>query len=340
MKKVLVAGIGGASLGTEIMKCLRLSDRYEIFGCDISRYAYGHYAGLASYTEVLSSERYSKELLDYAFRKKIDGIIAGAGTPLHLLNEMQPALAAAGITLIGNNTRTVSLAKDKRAVADVFDKAGILHPKWIAPTHSQDDRLRSLIVPLIVKPSSGSGASRFVFLAEDAAAASIYIDYLIRNGLPPIVQEYVPDDEGEFSVGALNRSDGSWVGAIVMRRAFINELSIRSKTKLGTISSPYGQGEFGAFPEVVAAARDIASALKSTGPLNIQGRMRRGQFFPFEVNARFSGSCFVRALAGFNEVDLVTGELLLGERMQMPQIRFGWALRGLSEVFVEKKTLK
>jgi carbamoyl-phosphate synthase large subunit len=340
MMKVLVAGIGGASLGTEIMKCLRLSGRYEILGCDISRYAYGHYSDLASHTEVLSLENYRQDVLSLATHRKVDGIIAGAGTPLRLLNEMQPDLAEAGIALIGNNTRTISLADDKRAIAAAFDQAGILQPGWLAPQHAQDDRLNSLTPPLIVKPSSGSGASRFVFLVEDAAAASIYIDYLIRTGLEPIVQEYVSDDEGEFSIGALNRSDGSWVGAIIMRRIFINELSIRSKTKLGTISSPYGQGEFGNFPIIVEAARRIASTLHSTGPLNIQGRLKHGQFFPFEVNARFSGSCFVRALAGFNEVDLVTGELLLGERIQMPRVQFGWALRGLSEVFVEKESIK
>ncbi len=41
--RILVAGIGGASLGTEILKCLRDAGTYEVFGCDISEHAYGHY---------------------------------------------------------------------------------------------------------------------------------------------------------------------------------------------------------------------------------------------------------------------------------------------------------
>ena len=41
--RVLVAGIGGASLGTEILKCLRMAGTYEAFGCDVSPYAFGHY---------------------------------------------------------------------------------------------------------------------------------------------------------------------------------------------------------------------------------------------------------------------------------------------------------
>lgn len=42
--RVLIAGIGGASLGTEILKSLLLNEeRYDIFGCDISALAFGHY---------------------------------------------------------------------------------------------------------------------------------------------------------------------------------------------------------------------------------------------------------------------------------------------------------
>jgi carbamoyl-phosphate synthase large subunit len=242
--------------------------------------------------------------------------------------------------LVGNNTRTVALAEDKTAVATILDEAGIPQPKWVEPTHGEDERLRVLEGPVVVKPACGSGASRFVFLVEDRAAASIYVDYLLRNRFRPIVQEYIPEGEGEYSVGAVSRSDGSWVGAIVMRRIFVNQLSIRSRSNVGLISSPYGQGEFGNFPAVHEAARTIASALGSTGPLNIQGRMKHGSFVPFEVNARFSGSCYVRALAGFNEVDLVIRDQLLNEKIEMPIVNFGWALRGLSEVFVAGEALK
>jgi carbamoyl-phosphate synthase large subunit len=338
--EILVAGIGGASLGTEIMKCLRLAGRYRIIGCDISRHAYGHYADLASCTKVVAADRYAEAVLDLARRTRVKAVIAGGGEPLRLLNEAEPDFARAGIVLVGNNARTTSLAEDKRAVAANLDAAGILQPRWVAPEHPEDESLRALEGAMVVKPAFGSGASRFVFLVEDYAAASVYVNYLRRNGLEPIVQEYVSEEEGEYSVGALNRGDSSWVGAIVMRRIFVNELSIRSKTRLGLISSAYGQGVFGDFPAVAEAARNIAAALGSTGPLNIQGRMRRGQFIPFEVNARFSGSCFLRALAGFNEADLMIREQLFGEPIEMPPTRFGWGLRGLSEVLVAEEDLK
>ena len=104
--EILVAGIGGASLGTEIMKCLRHAGRYRIIGCDISRHAYGHYADLASCTKVVAVDRYAEAVLDLARRTRVKAVIGGGGEPLRLLNEAGPDFARAGIVLVGNNART------------------------------------------------------------------------------------------------------------------------------------------------------------------------------------------------------------------------------------------
>lgn len=39
--KVMIAGIGGASLGTELPKCLTMTEEYSDIECDISRFAFG-----------------------------------------------------------------------------------------------------------------------------------------------------------------------------------------------------------------------------------------------------------------------------------------------------------
>ena len=41
--RILVSGIAGASLGTEIAKSLHHAGGYDILGCDISPLAFGHY---------------------------------------------------------------------------------------------------------------------------------------------------------------------------------------------------------------------------------------------------------------------------------------------------------
>ena len=60
---VLIAGIGGASLGTEILKSLILAGDYNIYGCDISEYAYGHYQPGFVKTFLVDRENYIKLIL-------------------------------------------------------------------------------------------------------------------------------------------------------------------------------------------------------------------------------------------------------------------------------------
>jgi carbamoyl-phosphate synthase large subunit len=54
----------------------------------------------------------------------------------------------------------------------------------------------------------------------------------------------------------------------------------------------------------------------------------------FEINPRFSGTTLLRALAGFNEPDLLIRKHLLGEPVRARfDHAFGTVVRGLSEVF-------
>jgi carbamoyl-phosphate synthase large subunit len=100
------------------------------------------------------------------------------------------------------------------------------------------------------------------------------------------------------------------------------------------ISSGYSQGRIDDFPEIRATAERISQAIQSRGPLNIQGRLRNGHLVPFEINARFSASTFLRALAGFNEVDIYLQFIINGARNKPAALRPGYYLRSLNEVFV------
>src|ERR1700737_169695 len=75
--RVLVAGIGGASLGTEILKCLQLAGAYEIFGCDVSPYAFGHYQGGTLKTFVVAPGSYADAVLDLCRQHHIEAVIPG-----------------------------------------------------------------------------------------------------------------------------------------------------------------------------------------------------------------------------------------------------------------------
>lgn len=76
------------------------------------------------------------------------------------------------------------------------------------------------------------------------------------------------------------------------------------------------------------------------GPINIQGRVRSGVLMPFEINPRFSASTYLRALAGFNEIDMLLGYLITGELPSPISIKPGWYLRSLTEDYVTKEAVK
>jgi carbamoyl-phosphate synthase large subunit len=90
------------------------------------------------------------------------------------------------------------------------------------------------------------------------------------------------------------------------------------------------------FPQMRAQAERIAAALNNAGPLDIQGRVRDGVLLPFEINPRFSGSVFLRAMAGFNQVDAFLQSFRTGSMPAFGPVRPGFYLRSLSEVFVPK----
>jgi carbamoyl-phosphate synthase large subunit len=181
------------------------------------------------------------------------------------------------------------------------------------------------------------------FIAQDAEELAFFQSYLFRCGVRPLLQEYIGRADEEYTVGVLHLPDGSHAGTAVMRRNIIdgmsNRLRVANRTlreELGgvlAISSGITQGKFVAHEPVARAARAMAEALGSRGPLNIQGRWNGSKFIPFEANPRFSGTTPMRAMAGFNEPALLIAHWLGLRLPQHGTLRGGTFTRGLVEHF-------
>ena len=337
--RILIAGIGGASLGTEILKCLQLAGGYDAFGCDVSPLAFGHYGYHFESTALVRRETYVGDLLALCKRFSIDCIVPGGEEPTRLIANSLELFANAGVRVATNDLTLVSSMSNKVECFRILETLRFVVPATRAVQEPKD--LKEFPMPCIVKPATGSGGSVFVFFAKDLAEASLYCSYLTNNGQIAMVQEYLPEHRGEFTVGVLSLADRRCAGVIALKRMFDSKLSISSRGNGFLISSGYSQGEIGAFPDVCAAAVDMATKLGSVGPLNIQGRINtHGEFVPFEINPRFSASTYLRALAGFNEVDYYLRSLLGHETPQALEIRPGFYLRSLTEVAVPVGQLK
>lgn len=125
-----------------------------------------------------------------------------------------------------------------------------------------------------------------------------------------------------------------------MKREFPCKLSFVQKSERFLISSGYSQGLINDYPEICEQAKRIAIALDSEGPLNIQGRVIKGVFYPFEINPRFSGTTYLRAMAGFPEIDIYLDHLNGAPPPPHPVIRPGYYLRSFSELHVPLEQVK
>lgn len=335
---ILIAGIGGASLGTEILKCLNLTGNYEVFGCDISPFAYGHYQESFAKTFLVDRKRYVVSVIEICKANGIRAIIPGGEEPMTLLGSHASEFKAIGVHIAGNSPNVISTCENKQRLFDQLNLLGLPIPRTVAVHH--ENEIGDFPYPCVIKPATGTGGSRFVFLVSDYKEALLYSRYILDNCDTALLQEYISLDEGEFTIGVLSLPDSMLVGSIAMQRLFHAKLSVQTNTRMGLISSGYSQGLIDVFFEIRTQAEAIAKALGSTGPVNIQGRLRNGILLPFEINPRFSASTYLRAMAGFNEIDIYLQYILHNKESVTPQIRPGYYLRSLSEVFAPKEALK
>lgn len=328
---VMIAGIAGASLGTEIAKSLAAAGGYRVLGCDINPLAYGHFDRNFAETFHTDPTDYVDSLQKICTGQNVEVLIPGGERPATLIADASDVFQTVGIKIAQNTPHVVATATDKAQCSRVLESLGLPIPATRAISSPED--VIEFTTPCIIKPRKASGGSAFVFFATDEAEAELYCAYLIKKGIAPIAQAYIPVDGGEFTVGVLSEPDGHVAGAIALRRSFNSKLSVQAEGPDFLISSGYTQGRIEAYPEICTAVIRIAEALDSRGPLNVQGRVdSEGRFVPFEINPRYSASTYLRALAGFNEVDHYLRRLT-GRSPNGPlTVRPGWYLRSLTEI--------
>lgn len=332
LTRVMVAGVGGASLGTELVKALTLAGGYEVFGCDVSPTAYGLYDTLLAGSVLIDRERYVEDVLDACESTGCRFLVPGGEQPMVLLAAARNDLVARGVTLIANASPVVADYGDKETAFRLLADRGVPIPATVAIQSEAD--LAQVGLPCIVKPATGSGGSAAVFFAVNVEEAMLYAEFISRGGAVPLAQEYISDSEGEFTIGVLSLPDKSLIGSIALRRSLDAKLSVAYRGRGGVISSGYSQGHIGEYADLCRQAEAIARAIDSQGPINVQGRVKDGVLLPFEINPRLSASTYLRALAGFNEVDLLIRAHLTGKAPARPTIRPGWYLRSLTEQYV------
>jgi carbamoyl-phosphate synthase large subunit len=321
---VLVTG-AGALVGQGVLRSLRMAGcSHRIVTTDPDHRAAGHWLGDCAYTIPLAS--------DPAFVARIEDIIAREAASVVLIGtdvELAPLArercrleATYDVRIVVSTPRVVKITDDKWLTARFLRDHGFPYARS-APTADRA-AVRRLVdavgLPVFVKPRRGArsvGCSVVTSVAALEALSEREPDY--------VVQELLPDDEGEFTAGCLV-CDGRCVSVVVLRRDLRDGNTYRA----------YSEGPNHFEP----ALGEIVERLGVEGPCNLQFRVQGGEPVVFEINARFSGTTPIRAIFGFNEVEALLAHLVDGRPIPAPALRRGVVLRAMSDVFVETRDVE
>ena len=317
-KNILVTATGGRSVGSGILHSLTRSsssvtDRWNIIASDADSFAWGLYkVEQAVLLPLATSPDYKKRLKKVISEYKIDAIIPGSEAETTLLSYSKDEF---DIPIITNHTKLMPLMMDKFKTIEKLKELGFP----FIPTYSiaeKDKAINECKSPFIIKPTEGTGGSKGVKICSDIEELTAAIS-LINDSSKYCIQPLIGDADNEFTVGVLSDKNGSLIDSIVMKRKLIG-LSLLETRKLKganhSISTGYSQGFFIEDKFVSNFCEQLAIALKSTGPLNIQLRLHEGQIYVFEIHSRFSGTTPMRADMGFNEPDTLLRNHLFNEK--------------------------
>lgn len=314
--RVLITGVDVGSVGLQVAKSLKLENsKYILYGTNIKdTYVGRRNVDFFRTVPSANSPEYLDHILEYCVENQIKLIYPGSEIELSKLAKSVQLFAENQIYLVAQPYELIKLCLDKFSLFQKLDDYGIEIPTT-SILNEQFLVKKNKKFPMVLKPLSGSG-SKNVFLVQSERELELHFEIANLNNIKLLAQEYISENDGEFTVSVLSDpKTGDIRNTIIIRREIHSGISNKIVTLNQNlenlheshlyISSGITQGEFVEDNAVSNFSEKIALLLGSKGALNFQCRKQNNKVFLFEINPRFSGTTYARALAGFNEPHLL-----------------------------------
>jgi carbamoyl-phosphate synthase large subunit len=285
MRNILVTGVGGG-VGQSVLKALE-DTAYGVVGVDAEELAAGLHTVPKAYKGCYAADpRFIDRLLDICLKEGCGLIFAGHEFELLPLSEHSERFKSKGITPVVSSPEIIRICDDKLATNTFLKSHG-----FPVPETQRLCEVTTFQRPVVLKPQKGGARSQNTYVARSSKDLNLYRQLVDPDNC--IVQEYIEGDE--YTCGTVTLDD-QCVGVILMRRILRDGDTYKAFVERNL--------------PLESAVRAIVEALKPFGACNIQLRVRNGDPFVFEINARYSGTTAARALAGFNEPKMIADYLL------------------------------
>ncbi len=311
----MVTGVGGRSVGHQILQALLLlGEKYQVIVTDADSFSFGLYQVPQRFIVPRASMPNFIPAINGLIRKmKVQALLPGTEVETNILTKHRSDLKANGCVLIANPEEVVEICSNKWRLFQWLQGNGIDTPRT-ASADNWEDLVSETGFPVVAKPAENSGGSRNVEILKDRKEIIRYIEE--AEGSEVLFQEYVGVAEHEYTVGVMISKAGDVIDSIVVQRK-LTGLSLASERmingQLYKLSSGYSQGFIIKHPLIQNYCENLALKLGMRGPVNIQCRLIDDRIYVFEVHPRFSGTTSIRAMAGYNEPDILIRNYLFDE---------------------------
>lgn len=313
--KILVTG-AGAVLGQAVIKSIKSSSlKATIIAVDPSPLAVGLYWTDKHYLVPMANDpEYIDKIFEIIDIEKPDIILIGTDVELFIFSDYRDKIEKEyGTKVLVSPRSVIEIADDKWLTYEFLKNNGFDYPESCLPG-DEKELIDKVGFPLIVKPRVGArsvGVSKVNNINELQKALSE-----VEN---PIIQECVGTEDDEYTAGVVV-FDRKAKTSIVMKR------DLRDGNTFRAYAEPYS--------DVNKYIEKVAEKLNVYGPANIQYRISEDKVKIFEINSRFSGTTYFRALSNLNEVEMCLEYLLGNKEILQPEIKHVKILRYYDEIVI------
>jgi hypothetical protein len=309
-KKILITSVG-SRLGFSLIESLRpVRDRFAVIGVNSIAEAAPNFQCDRVYLVPATAESaaFTARLRSIIEAERPAAVLAGRDEELDCLAALAADPALSDVLFLTPGNEAASICNDKYATWR-FAQA---HALPFAESAIDAEGLRRLVersgYPVIAKPRHGGYASRGVHVVRNAGEAGRALDtgnFVFQDFIEPSSASLDIDRELAFGVPwSLQVRDIKFIAEGVIGRG--GSVVCLSTAVSDTVGGQMQRMAVVDDPEIERVYRAYAGAFATLGhfgPLNLQGKKAAsGEFVPYEINGRFTGSALGRTLQGYNQV--------------------------------------